>query len=67
MPLAAGQTILNGKYKILELIGEGAFVRVWLADDLLAGRWRSRSCGGRTSEGRLRAVSKRIIGKERRG
>ncbi len=32
MPLAPGQTILN-KYRILELIGEGGFARVWLAEE----------------------------------
>jgi len=31
--LKAGQTICNGKYKILELIGEGSFARVGKAEE----------------------------------
>ena len=33
MPLKPGQSICNGKYKILELIGEGGFARVWKAEE----------------------------------
>ena len=33
MALTTGQTICNGKYKILELVGEGSFARVWKAEE----------------------------------
>lgn len=33
MSLQAGQTILDGKYRILKLIGEGGMARVWLAEE----------------------------------
>lgn len=33
MPLQAGRTILNGKYRLLRLIGEGGMARVWLAEE----------------------------------
>jgi len=33
MSLREGETILNGKYHILELIGGGAFARVWKAEE----------------------------------
>lgn len=33
MTLQAGQAILDGKYKILKLIGEGGMARVWLAEE----------------------------------
>lgn len=33
MSLKAGQTICNGKYRILDLIGEGSFARVWRAQE----------------------------------
>ena len=33
MPLTPNTTILNGKYHILELIGEGGMARVWLAEE----------------------------------
>lgn len=38
MPLKPGQTICSGKYHVLRLIGEGAFARVWLAEESAAGR-----------------------------
>ena len=38
MLLRPEQTILNDKYRILKLIGEGAFARVWLAEEPAAGR-----------------------------
>lgn len=38
MPLKPGQTILDGKYRILRLIGEGGFARVWLTEEPAAGR-----------------------------
>jgi len=31
MPLTTGETILNGKYRIVELLGKGAFARVYRA------------------------------------
>ena len=34
VPLQSDQTILNGKYRILHLIGEGGMARVWLAEDV---------------------------------
>jgi len=37
MTLQPGQTILNGKYHILKLIGEGGMARVWLAEELTFG------------------------------
>ena len=37
MPLASGQTIINGKYHILKLIGEGGMARVWLAEEITFG------------------------------
>ena len=37
MPLTAGQTIINGKYHILKLIGEGGMARVWLAEEITFG------------------------------
>ena len=37
MPLREGETILNGKYRILKLIGEGGMARVWLAEELTFG------------------------------
>jgi serine/threonine-protein kinase len=33
VPLQANTTILNGKYRILRLIGEGGMARVWLAEE----------------------------------
>jgi formylglycine-generating enzyme required for sulfatase activity len=33
MPLAPEQTILDGKYRILRLIGEGGMARVWQAEE----------------------------------
>ena len=33
MPLSPNTTILNGKYCVLHLVGEGAFARVWLAEE----------------------------------
>jgi serine/threonine-protein kinase len=33
MNIQSGETILNGKYRILRLIGEGSFARVWLAEE----------------------------------
>jgi serine/threonine protein kinase len=33
MPLQPGQIILNGKYHLLRLIGEGGMARVWLAEE----------------------------------
>ncbi len=33
MPIQPGQAILNGKYHILRLIGEGGMARVWLAEE----------------------------------
>ena len=38
MPLSSYTTILNGKYRILNPIGEGAMARVWLAEELTFGR-----------------------------
>ena len=38
MTFEAGQTILSGKYRVQRLLGEGAFARVWLAEDMLAKR-----------------------------
>ena len=38
MPLAEGQTICRDKYRVLRLIGEGAFARVWLAEEPEFGR-----------------------------
>ena len=32
--LKPGETILNGKYRIVELIGEGGMARVWLAEEV---------------------------------
>jgi tRNA A-37 threonylcarbamoyl transferase component Bud32 len=37
LTLQPGQTILNGKYHILHLIGEGGMARVWLAEELTFG------------------------------
>ncbi len=37
MTLQQGQTILNGKYHILRLIGEGGMARVWLAEEMTFG------------------------------
>ena len=37
MPIHKGATILNGKYRILRLIGEGGMARVWLAEELVFG------------------------------
>ena len=34
MPLAPNATILNGKYRILRLIGEGGMAWVWLAEEV---------------------------------
>ena len=34
MPITANTTILNGKYRIIELIAEGGMARVWLAKEL---------------------------------
>jgi len=40
MSLHEGETILDGKYRILKLIGEGATARVWLAEEPeFAGRY----------------------------
>jgi serine/threonine-protein kinase len=33
VPLAAGASILDGKYRIVRLIGEGGMARVWLAEE----------------------------------
>ena len=33
MPLQADQIILNGKYHIVRLLGEGGMARVWLAEE----------------------------------
>ena len=33
MPIREGETILSGKYHILELMGEGGMARVWLAEE----------------------------------
>jgi formylglycine-generating enzyme required for sulfatase activity/tRNA A-37 threonylcarbamoyl transferase component Bud32 len=33
MTLQPGETILNGKYHVLKLIGEGGMARVWLAEE----------------------------------
>ena len=33
-----GQTVLDGKYRILRLIGKGGMARVWLAQEPAAGR-----------------------------
>lgn len=38
MALTPGETILNGKYRILRLVGEGGMARVWLADEPAVGR-----------------------------
>ena len=37
MVIYKGATILNGKYRILRLIGEGGMARVWLAEELVFG------------------------------
>lgn len=37
MALAPDQYILNGKYRIVKLIGEGGMARVWLAEELTFG------------------------------
>ncbi len=37
MPLTSGQTIINGKYHIMKLIGEGGMARVWLAEEITVG------------------------------
>ena len=37
MALQPGVTILNDKYRILSLIGEGGMARVWLAEELTFG------------------------------
>jgi formylglycine-generating enzyme required for sulfatase activity/tRNA A-37 threonylcarbamoyl transferase component Bud32 len=37
MNMEPGQTILNGKYRIERLIGEGGMARVWLAEELTFG------------------------------
>ena len=37
MPLTSGQTIINGKYHIMKLIGEGGMARVWLAEEITFG------------------------------
>ena len=37
MPLREGETILNGKYRIVKLLGEGGMARVWLAEELTFG------------------------------
>ena len=38
MLLQTNQTILNGKYRIIRLLGEGGMARVWLAEELFSGR-----------------------------
>jgi formylglycine-generating enzyme required for sulfatase activity len=38
MPLTPNTTIINGKYHILRLIGEGGMARVWLAEEVHFGR-----------------------------
>jgi WD40 repeat protein/tRNA A-37 threonylcarbamoyl transferase component Bud32 len=38
MPLQLGDTILNGKYRVISLAGEGGMARVWLAEELTFGR-----------------------------
>jgi len=38
MTLQTGSSILNGKYHILDLIGEGGMARVWLAEELTFGQ-----------------------------
>ena len=37
MVLTAGETILNGKYRIIRLLGEGGMARVWLAEEMTFG------------------------------
>ncbi len=37
MPLQADQAILNGRYHVIRLLGEGGMGRVWLAEDTLRG------------------------------
>ena len=38
MSIQPGESILNGKYRILRLIGEGGMARVWLAEEPAMGR-----------------------------
>jgi len=38
MTLNSGDTILNGKYRILKRIGEGGMARVWLAEEVTFGQ-----------------------------
>ena len=38
MPFTPGLNILNGKYTILRLIGEGGMARVWLAEEVTFGQ-----------------------------
>ena len=33
MPIGPNQLVLNGKYRMLKLIGEGGMAHVWLADE----------------------------------
>ncbi|GAB4570382.1 MAG: hypothetical protein Kow0047_23980 [Anaerolineae bacterium] len=40
MPLREGATIVNGKYRIRELIGQGGMARVWLAEEMTFGNRR---------------------------
>ena len=37
MAFQDGQLILNGKYRVIRLVGEGAMARVWLAEELTFG------------------------------
>ena len=57
MPLSQYATILNGKYRILNLIGQGAVSRVWLAEELTSGRryraMKEALASQSTREGRL--------------
>lgn len=38
MPLEPDKTILNGKYHIERILGEGGMARVWLAKQPFSGR-----------------------------
>ena len=37
MPITGGESILNGKYRIIKLIGEGGMACVWLAEEVTFG------------------------------